>query len=166
MDENFSNLNIFAGQQASFLQALPSFSGVPELAFPVKQETTGQASLYHISQFVENGQAMLPAFTGAALLNPPLIKRVTLEAAVMLFHAPNSDLFIFNPQHPQARTALSPLRATRREVSLLAGFLQAGASTSSDPNRLAAGEFALGRLHAAHYLFTLAAARNPASRAT
>ncbi len=165
MDENFSNLNIFAGPQASFLQALPAFSAVPELAFPVKQENTGQAALHHIPQFVENGQAMLPAFTSAALLNPPLIKLPAGEAAVMLFHAPNNDFFSFNPQHPQARTALSPLRASRREISLLAGFLQAGAKTSSDPDRMAAGEFALGRLHAAHYLFTLAAAKNPASRA-
>ncbi len=165
MAENFSNLNIFAGQQASFLQALPVFSGVQELAFPLKQENAGQAALYHIPQFTENGQAMLPAFTSAALLNPPLLKLAPPEAAVMLFHAPNNDLFIFNPQHPQAATALAPLRATRRELSLLAGFLQAGSKTSSDPNRLAAGEFALGRLHAAHYLYTLAAAKNPASRA-
>lgn len=165
MEENFLNLNIFAGSPASFLQALPVFSAAPELAFPVKQETAGQATLYHIPQFVENGQAMLPAFISAALLNPPLIKRTAVEAAIMLFHAPNNDLFVFNPQHPQARTALSPLRATRRDISLLAGFLQAGAKTSGDPNRLAAGEFALGRLHSAHYLYTLAAAKNPASSA-
>ena len=165
MEENFSNLNIFAGPQVPFLQALSAFTAAQELAFPVKQEDTGPAALYHIPQFVENGQAMLPAFTAPALLNPPFIKLPVQEAAVMLFHAPNNDLFIFNPQHPQARTALSPLRATRREVSLLAGFLQAGARTSSDPIRLAAGEFSLGRLHAAHYLYTLAAAKNPASGA-
>ena len=163
MEENFSNLNIFTGPQASFLQALPAFSEVPELAFPVKQVNAGEAALYHITQFVENGQAMLPAFTAAALLNPPFIRRPSQEAAILLFHAPGNDLFIFNPQHPQARTALSPLGATRREVSLLAGFLQAGSKVASDPNRLAAGEFTLGRLHAAHYLYTLAAARSPAS---
>lgn len=163
MEENFSNLNIFAGQQASFPQALPAFSGVTELAFPVKQENSGQAALFHIEQYTENGQAMLPAFTAAALLNPPLIRLAPLEAAVMLFHAPHNDLFIFNPRHQQARAELSPLRAARREVSLLAGFLQAGTKTAGDPNRQAAGEFALGRLHAAHYLYTLAAAKNPAS---
>jgi tetratricopeptide (TPR) repeat protein len=162
--DKLENLNIFSGAPASFLQALPAFSGVTELALPITAETAGPATMYAIAPFKEDRQDFLAAFTDARLLNPPLIRRTALETALMLFHAPKNDLFMFNAPHPQASGQFSSLKASRRDLSLLAGFIMAGAKTDEDPVRLADGQFGLGRLHAAHYLYALAAAKNPGSR--
>ncbi|OGR40875.1 MAG: hypothetical protein A2X35_02775 [Elusimicrobia bacterium GWA2_61_42] len=161
--DNLSNLNIFSGQPASFPQALQAFQGLAELALPIRAVTSGPVTLYAVEPFAEGQHAFLAAFTDAQLLNPPLIRRPAQEAALMLFHAPKNDLFMFNAPHPQARGAFSPLRASRRDLSLLAGFLMAGPKAGEDTARQAAGEFNMGRLHCAHYLYALAAARNPAS---
>lgn len=141
------------------------FSGIAELCLPVAGEKSGDATLYSLSPFTETGQSFLTAFTDESLLAPPFIKRPARETAVMLFHAPRHDLFMFNSPHRQAAGALSPLRASRRDLSLLAGFLISGGGAGEDPARRAAREFSLGRLHSAHYLYTLAAGQNPASRA-
>lgn len=165
MPDNSPNLNIFSGAPASFLRALPAFAGVAELALPVRTETAGQATLYTIPPFAEGPQTFLAAFTDARLLNPPLINRPPLEIALLLFHAPKNDLFMFNAPHPRARGRFSPLRASRSDLSLLAGFLMSGAKTKGDPARAADAEFGLGRLHSAHYLYAVAAAGTPESRA-
>ncbi|MDP2867070.1 MAG: hypothetical protein Q8O90_12590, partial [Elusimicrobiota bacterium] len=121
---------------------------------------------YAISPVTEGDQPALPAFTSEDLLDPPLIRKSLAETAALFFHAPAHEAFIFNPPHPLSRLATAPLKASRREISLLAGFLKlAGKNLQGDPASLAAGEFALGNLHAAHYLYDLSAARNPASRA-
>ncbi len=164
--ENSPNLNIFESAPASFLDALPLFSAVPGTVLPVQAEAAGQARLYTLSPVLEEGQPALPAFTSEALLNPPLIRKSLAETAALFFHAPTHEIFIFNPSHPQSRLAAAPLKASRLDISLLAGFLRlAGKNLQADPANLAAGEFALGNLHEAHYLFAAAAARNPASRA-
>ena len=164
MADNFSNLNIFAGAPASFLQAVQAFAGVTELALPIRVETAGPATLYALAPFTEGARSGLAAFTDARFLTPPLTRRPIPEAALLFFHAPGHDQFVFNAPTPQA-AGLSPLRASRRDLSLLAGFIMSGAKTGEDPVRLADGEYNLGRLHGAHYLYALAAARNPASRA-
>ncbi len=164
--ENSANLNIFEGAPASFRDALPLFSGVAGTALPVRQEAAGPAQLYTLASVSEGGQPALPAFTSEELLIPPLISKSLAETAALFFHAPAHEIFIFNPCHPQSRSNTVPLKASRRDISLLAGFLKtAGKNIQADPARLAAGEFALGNLHAAHYLYAAAAARNPASRA-
>ncbi len=164
--ENSPNLNIFESAPASFRDALPLFSAVSDMVLPVQAEAAGQARLYTLSQVLEEGQPALPAFTSEALLNPPLIRKSLAETAALFFHAPAHEIFIFNPSHPQSRLATAPLKASRRDLSLLAGFLRlSGKNLQADPANLAAGEFALGNLHEAHYLFAAAAARNPASRA-
>jgi len=164
--ENSPNLNIFESAPASFRDALPLFSAVSGAVLPVQAEAAGQARLYALSQVLEEGQPALPAFTSEALLNPPLIRKSLAETAALFFHAPAHEVFLFNPAHQQSRLATTPLKASRRDISLLAGFLRlAGKNLQADPAGLAAGEFALGNLHEAHYLFAAAAARNPASRA-
>jgi len=164
--ENPTNLNIFEGAPASFRDALPLFSGLAGAVLPVQPEAAGPAQLYAISPVQEGGQPALSAFTSEELLNPPFIRKSLAETAALFFHAPAHETFVFNPAHPLARLAASPLKASRREVSLLAGFIKlAGKVPQGDPSTPAAGEFALGNLHAAHYLYDLAAARSPASRA-
>ncbi|MDO8805477.1 MAG: hypothetical protein Q7R35_13730 [Elusimicrobiota bacterium] len=161
------NLNIFEGAPASFREALPLFSGVAGAALPVRQEAAGTVQLYTLSPVSEEGQPALPAFTDEKLLNPPLIQKSLADTAALFFHAPAHEVFIFNPSHPQARYDAAPLKASRRDLSLLAGFVRMGGrkDPQRDPAHLAAGEFALGNLHTAHYLYSLAAANNPASRA-
>jgi tetratricopeptide (TPR) repeat protein len=164
--ENLENLNIFKGAPGCFMDALPLFSGLPAAALPVRAETAGAAQLFTVAGVSEGGQQALAAFTAEELLNPPLVRQGLAEAAVLFFHAPAHELFIFNPRHPQSRFETAPLRASRRDLSLLAGFLKTAAKSSAgDPLRLADGELSLGNLHGAHYLYALAAARNPASRA-
>ena len=165
MTENSQNLNIFEGAPASFLEALPLFSGVAGTALPVRPEEAGAAQLYTLSPLSEEGQPALPAFTSEELLEPPFIRRTLADTAALFFHAPGHEIFIFNPRHPQARVATAPLKASRRDLSLLAGYIRTAGKEKGDPAQLAAGEFALGNLHSAHYLYALAAARNPASRA-
>ncbi len=157
--------NIFAGAPALFLDAVKAFAAVPSLSLPLRRESAGGAALHSIAPYPDGGAERLPAFTSPSLLSPPLATVPSAEAALALFHAPNHDLFIFNPRHPQAAGSPAPLRATRRDVSLLAGFLAAGEKAAGDPASAAAAERAAGRLHAAHYLYAAAAARNPASRA-
>ena len=166
MAENSANLNIFEGAPDSFREALPLFSEVAGAALPVQPEAAGPARLYTLSAVSEGGQPALPAFTSEDLIDPPFINKSLAETAALFFHAPGHDIFIFNPSHPLSRFSTAPLKASRRDISLLAGFIRtAGKNLQEDPARLAAGEFALGNLHAAHYLCALAAARNPASRA-
>lgn len=158
------NLNIFNGAPARFTQTVQAFSGIAELCLPVAPEKAGAATLFTLSPFAEAGQAFLTAFTDERLLNPPFIKRPARDVAVMFFHAPKHDLCMFNSPHQQCREPLSPLRVSRRDLSLLAGFLS-GASSAGDLSGQAARDFSLGKLHSAHYLYTMAAERNPASRA-
>ena len=166
MAENLENLNIFKGAPGRFLDALPLFSGVSTAALPVRAEAAGAAQLFTLAGVSEGGQPALAAFTSEDLVNPPLVRQSLAEAAVLFFHAPAHEIFIFNPAHPQSRLQTAPLRASRRDISLLAGFIKTAArSSSGDPLRLADGEMSLGNLHGAHYLYALAAARNPASRA-
>ncbi len=157
--------NIFAGAPASFLEAVKAFAAVPSLSLPVKPQSAGAGTLYSVVPYEEGGRACLPAFTAPSLLPPPSVTFPAGEAALLLFHAPGHEFFVFNPPHPQAAGNPAPLRAARREVSLLAGFLAAGGKAAADPSGAAAAELAAGRLHAAHYLYAVAAARNPASRA-
>ncbi|MBI4351312.1 MAG: tetratricopeptide repeat protein [Elusimicrobia bacterium] len=164
--ESPANLNIFQGAPASFRDALPLFSGAAGAALPVQQEAAGPAQLYTIAPAQEGGQPALPAFTCEELLNPPFIRKSLAETAALFFHAPAHEVFVFNPRHPLSRFETSPLKASRLDISLLAGFLKlAGKNLQGDPAGLAAGEFALGNLHSAHYLYDAAAARSPASRA-
>ncbi|HCC48149.1 MAG TPA: hypothetical protein DEQ38_08580 [Elusimicrobia bacterium] len=166
VDENPVNLNIFEGAPNRVLDALPLFDKVAGAALPVRLETSGQAKFYTLADFTEAGRQALAAFTSEELLNPPLIKQGLAETAALFFHAPVHDVFVFNPRHPQSRLRTEPLKLSRREVSLLAGFLKSGAKAGAgDPVRAAASELALGNLHGAHYLYALAEARNPASRA-
>jgi tetratricopeptide (TPR) repeat protein len=165
VEENSSNLNIFNGAPARFIQALPAFSGTAAFFIPVSAEKRGDATLYAFSPFSEAGQQFLTAFTDGRLLEPPFIERTPLETAVMFFNAPRHDKFMFNAPHHQAREVLTPLRASRHDLSLLAGFLASGGEAGGDPSRRAAGDFALGKLHSAHYFYAVAAERNPASRA-
>ncbi|MCM2267663.1 MAG: tetratricopeptide repeat protein [Elusimicrobiales bacterium] len=165
MADNSRNLNIFNGAPAGFLQAVPLFSGVTDFVLPVKAAATGDATLFFILPFTQGHQSFLPAFTDESLLCPPLIKLQPLEAALTLFHAPNHESFMFNAPHSQALEVLSPLRAVRSDISLLAGYFMSGARSGGDLAGAAAAEFTAGRLHGAHYLYALAAARNPASRA-
>ena len=166
MADNSPNLNIFEGAPASFREALRLFSGVTGTVLPVKPETAGPVQLYTLSTVPEEGQPALPAFTDEELLNPPLLQKSLADTAALFFHAPGHEVFIFNPRHPQARFGTAPLKASRRDISLLAGFIRmSGKDPHGDPAHLADGEFSLGNLHAAHYLYDLAAAHNPASRA-
>lgn len=163
MAEPSENINIFNGATASFLQALPSFAGASVLSMPVRPAAAGGATLFFVPPQQDGGHPCLPAFTEEAPLPPPLIKLPAREAALLLFHAPHHDHFIFNPPIPPGRSSLSPLSASRSDVSLLAGFLESGGAAPDDS--AAAAQASAGRLHAAHYLYALAAARNPASRA-
>ncbi len=164
--DNFSNLNIFDGAPALFRDALPLFSGLGDLFIPIAAEPAGLVSLYTVPPFPEGGQVFLPAFTAESLVNPPFIRQVAQTSALMFFHAPSADFFAFNPAHPQARQAAAVLKASRKDMSLLAGFLRTGdKAAGGDLARLAAGEFAMGNMHGAHYLYSIAAARSPASRA-
>lgn len=166
MAENTQNLNIFEGAPGRFADALPLFAGVAGAALPVRQEAAGPAQLYTLAETAADGRQALAVFTSAELLVPPLINRGLAETALLLFHAPHHDLFLFNPEHPQARYTCAGLRATRLDMSLLAGFARSAAKASQgDLTRAADGELALGNLHGAHYLYSVAAARNPASRA-
>ncbi len=159
------NINIFEGAPARFIEALPLFSGLPGTVLPVRRETAGAARLFTLADISEGGRPALPAFTSEELLLPPLIRQGLAETAALFFHAPSHDTFVFNPAHPQARAAAAPLKASRLEISLLAGFAKvAGLARSGDTERLAEGELAAGNLHSAHYLYALAASRNPASR--
>lgn len=165
MTENSSNLNIFEGAPALFRDALPLFTGLAGTVLPVRQEAAGEALLYTLSPVSEGGRPALAAFTGEGLLDPPLVRKSPADTAALFFHAPAPDLFIFNPAHPKARLKTSPLAASRRDISLLAGFLKRqGKAAPEDPAALAAEDFALGDLHAAHYLYDAAVFRNPASR--
>jgi len=159
------NLNIFSGAPAGFLQAIRTFEGLRSLAMPVKAAETSGATLFFIIPKTEGGQSFLPAFTDERLVLPPLVSLPPADAALLLFHAPNHESFVFNAEHPQALEMLSPLRASRSDVSLLAGHFTAGGKTGGDLAGAAAAEFSSGRLHAAHYLYALAAAKNPDSRA-
>jgi tetratricopeptide (TPR) repeat protein len=159
------NLNIFSGAPAGFLQAMRAFDGVKSLAMPVKAAAAGGATLFFIVPKTEGKQAFLPAFTDERLVLPPLLSLPPSDAALLLFHAPNHESFIFNSEHPQALEMLSPLKASRSDVSLLAGYFTAGGKSGGDLSGAAAAEFSAGRLHAAHYLYALAAAKNPDSRA-
>lgn len=164
--DNPVNTNIFDGAPPLLRDALPLFAGLDSLVIPVAPETAGGATLYAVAPFSEGGVEFLPAFTSETLLNPPFIRQPAQAAALLFFHAPAHEHFAFNPPHPAARQAASSLKVSRKEMSLLAGFLKAGdRSSGGDPARLAAGEYALGNLHAAHYLYDLAAARSPGSRA-
>jgi len=166
MTENPGNINIFEGATGSFQDALPLFTGVSGTVLPVRTETSGPAQLCTITQISEAGRPALPSFTNEDLLDPPLIRKTLAETALLFFHAPLHEVFVFNPRHPKARLSAAQLKASRREISLLAGFLKSGdKKTQQDPSRLAAGEFSLGNLHSAHYLYHMAAFRNPASRA-
>lgn len=155
--------NIFEGAPGAFAEALPLFSGVASAALPVRLDASGPVPLHTLADMKEEGQPALAAFTSEALLTPPFASQPTREAALLFFHAPAHELFLFNPaSHPQARPPCSALKASRRQVSLLAGFLGAGPSADS-----AAAEeaFSSGRLHEAHYLYSRLHARSPASRA-
>jgi len=164
--ENTQNLNIFEGAPGRFAEALPLFSGLTGAALPVRPEAAGAAQLYTLAETAADGRQALAAFTSPELLNPPLINRGLAETALLFFHAPHHDLFLFNPEHPQARYACAGLKAARLDMSLLAGFARsAGKAGQGDLARAADGELALGNLHGAHYLYAAAAARNPASRA-
>ncbi|MHB0995767.1 MAG: tetratricopeptide repeat protein [Elusimicrobiales bacterium] len=166
MADNTGNLNIFGGGPAQLREALPLFRRLTALALPAAPADAEGATLYSITPLEEAGTQYLPAFTAPELLNPPFISQPPLPAALLLFHAPAHDHFIFNPAHPQSRQACSPLKASRREISLLAGFLKSGdKAAGGDAVGQAEGEYALGNLHSAHYLYDLAAARNPGSRA-
>lgn len=166
MPDNSTNFNIFEGAPASFLEALPLFTGVAGTALPVQPEAAGPVQLYTLSAVSDGGRPALPAFTNEDLLTPPLIQKSLPETALLFFHAPGHEVFIFNPAHPRSRFNTAPLKASRRDISLLAGFIRmAGAGPQQNPAGLASSEFALGNLHAAHYLYSLAAAQNPASRA-
>ena len=166
MAENTQNLNIFEGAPGRFADALPLFAGVAGTALPVRREAAGAAQLYTLAETAADGRQALAAFTSAELLNPPLINRGLAETALLFFHAPHHDLFLFNPEHPQARYTCAGLRTSRLDMSLLAGYARsAGKAAQGDLARAADGELALGDLHGAHYLYAAAAARNPASRA-
>jgi len=164
--DNPVNLNIFDGAPPLLRDALPRFAGLTELAIPVTPEAAGGATLYTVPPFSEGGLDFLPAFTSDSLVTPPFIRQPAQAAALLFFHAPSHEHFVFNPASPRARSPLAPLKATRRDLSLLAGFLKTGdRAAGGDPGRLAAGEYGLGNLHAAHYLYDLAVARSPGSRA-
>lgn len=155
--------NIFEGASGAFTEALPLFSGIASAALPVRLDVSGPVPLHTLADMKEEGQPALAAFTSGALLTPPFTSQPTREAALLFFHAPAHELFLFNPDsHPQARPPCAVLKASRMQVSLLAGFLGAGPSADS-----AAAEeaFSSGRLHEAHYLYSKLHARNPASRA-
>lgn len=159
-----TNLNIFAGAPARFPDALPLFSGLSRLVLPVRAETSGEASFFTLADYDERGQRALAAFTGEALVSPPFILQGLPEAAALFFHAPSHEIFAFNPAHPQRLGEAAPLPASRHDISLLAGFAKSG-SFSGDPSREADNRMSMGDLHGAHYLYSLAHSRNPASRA-
>ncbi len=166
MSENSPNTNIFEGAPGSLRDALPLFSRIEVTALPLQPEEAGAARLYTLAQVQEGGQPALPAFTGEDLLYPPFVKKSLADTAALFFHAPGHETFVFNPSHPKARFSAAPFALSRNEISLLAGYIRmAGKNIQGDHARLAAGEFAMGNLHAAHYLYDLAVARNPASGA-
>src|SRR3989338_1262287 len=118
--ENPTNLNIFEGAPASFRDALPLFSGLAGAVLPVQPEAAGPAQLYAISPVQEGGQPALSAFTSEELLNPPFIRKSLAETAALFFHAPAHATFVFNPAHPLAPLAASPLKASTPHTFLLA----------------------------------------------
>ncbi len=155
--------NIFEDAHGAFAEALPLFSRVASAALPVRLHASGPVPLYTLADMKEEDQPALAVFTSESLLTPPFVRQPLLEAALLFFHAPSHELFLFNPaSHPQARPPCAVLKASRLQVSLLAGFLGAGPAAES-----ASAEEALsaGRLHEAHYLYAKLHARNPASRA-
>jgi tetratricopeptide (TPR) repeat protein len=163
--ENPGNLNIFSGAPAQLRDALPLFLGLPSLTLPVAPADAGGATLYSVPPFTDEGVECLPVFTSPELAEPPFISQPAQAAALLLFHAHARERAVFNPAHPRARQACTPLKASRRDLSLLAGFLKTGGAPGGDLAGRAAAEFAAGSLHAAHYLYDLAAARSPGSRA-
>ena len=164
MAESTPNVNIFEGAPGRFLDALPLFAGFPAFSLPARGGADGGVWLHSLTDFTEDGRPALAAFTDPALVEPPMIGQGAEETAQLFFHAPLHDLFVFNPKHPQCHYRCVPYRASRRDMSLLAGRLKAAAA-GDDPAGLAAGELARGSLHSAHYLYALADARSPASRA-
>ncbi len=160
-----TNPNIFEGAAGRFEDALPLFAGLQSMALPVRAESDGTAGFFTLAETHADGRPALAAFTGESLLYPPFVRQDSSETALLFFHAPLHDLFLFNPDHPQARAGrLSPLACTRPQCSLLAGFLKAGAAAAGDPARAGDAEFSMGNLHAAHYLYAAALQRSPASR--
>ncbi|MDA8132970.1 MAG: hypothetical protein M0011_15820 [Elusimicrobia bacterium] len=160
-----SNLNIFEGAAGRFQEALPLFSGIQSMALPVRAESDGTTGFFTLAETNSDGRPALAAFTSEALLHPPFIRQDSSETALLFFHAPHHDLFIFNPDHPQVRSGrLSPLSCSRKEISLLAGFIRSSAAAAGDPAGSGDAEFSAGNLHSAHYLYAASLQRNPVSR--
>ncbi|PIU20003.1 MAG: hypothetical protein COT18_04595 [Elusimicrobia bacterium CG08_land_8_20_14_0_20_59_10] len=162
MTDSPPNFNILKGPQDSFLSVLPAFDQIKSLSLPVNQEGSGQLQYSCIVQHTEGDRSFLPAFTSETAAPSPHITCPPLETALLFFHAPRHEFFIFNPAGP------SSLRAGRAEISLLAGFLQAGGSQAraADPIPAAMREAGMGNLHKAHYLYASAGAAkaDPATR--
>ncbi len=147
-----------AGEEKAFLQGLPALAGAGSFCLPIAPSAAGDATLFALVP--AGGQPpALQAFTEGSAPPPPLLRLPAAEAAVLLFHAHRYERFAFDPG------SVSGLSCGRNEVSLLAGCFLAGGLASGDLAGAAAAEFSAGRLHSAHYLYTLAWARNPASRA-
>ncbi|HNW43631.1 MAG TPA: hypothetical protein PKI19_03950 [Elusimicrobiales bacterium] len=157
---NFQEFNIFDRAPVPFTAALPVLAAAKSFALPVAGETAGDMSLHTLIPLLDGGRARLQAFTEEAALTTPFIKYQPLETALIFFHAPAHDSFSFDPGHAKTTS----VNASRAEISLLAGCLQAGGAAKDDPSKAAAAEFSLGNLHKAHYFCSLEQQRTPASR--
>ena len=151
MAENTKEFNILGGTAASFAAALPSLAGVPVFSLPVSTERYGELELNTLAPAAEAGRGMLRAYADASLCPSPFVKYPPYETALTLLHAPRHDLFGFYPAGSP-----SPLKASRADVSLLAGYILAGGRPSGPPLTAAAAELAAGNLYKAHYFASLA----------
>lgn len=147
-----------AAEERAFLQALGAFAGTGSLCLPITPAPAGDATLFSLVPAAGQPPA-LQAFTEGSAPPPPLLRLPPAEAALLFFHAHKHGRFAFDPG------TAAGLSVGRNEVSLLAGYFLSGRQDSGDLAGAASGEFAAGRLHGAHYLYSLAASRNPASRA-
>ena len=129
---------------------LPAFLPLKTLSLPVAPEKAGQLQYNSIVQHTEGDRAYLPAFTDPAAAPSPHLTLPVPETASLFFHATRHEFFVFNPP------GQSSLKAGRADISLIAGFLQAGGAAEGDPVFAATREAGAGNLHKAHYFYTLA----------
>ncbi len=159
--DNSRESNIFNAARASFRAALPALAAAKNFALPVAGENAGSLTIHTLIPRMEGGRALLQAFTDGGALTTPFIKFQPLETALIFFHAPRHDAFVFDP----GRAGRCSAAASRADISLLAGCLQAGAKAPADPLATAAAEFNAGELHKAHFYYAMEAEKGRGAEA-
>lgn len=155
MPDNTKEFNIFGGGGPSFSDSLPALAACQAYSLPVTSELFGSMQLHSVRPLQDGERQLLPAYADGAPCPPPFVRYPAADTLMLLLHAPRVQSFaLFTPA-----SGAAPLTATRAQLSLLAGLLQAGGTPPGGPLlQAAAAEFAAGSLHKAHYLCSRAAA--------